>query len=69
MPCTKIDSLENFKSYLNNNNPKLLYVLSSPEEKVINPLEEISTINGINNISIGTSINPSKIEAIYSKEK
>ena len=66
---TKIDSLENFKSYLNNNNPKLLYVLSSPEEKVINPLEEISTINGINNISIGTSINPSKIEAVYSKEK
>ena len=63
---TKIDSLENFKSYLNNNSPKLLYVLSSSEEKILN-LPEISTINGINNVSIGTSITPSKMEVIYGK--
>ena len=67
-------SVSGFKKYLsdlkNENKPvKVCTTLESKtEEKILN-LPEISTINGINNISIGTSINPSKIEAIYSKEK
>ena len=67
-------SVSGFKKYLsdlkNENKPvKVCATLESKtEEKILN-LPEISTINGINNISIGTSINPSKIEAVYSKEK
>ena len=65
-------SVSGFKKYLsdlkNENKPvKVCTTLESKtEEKILN-LPEISTINGTNNISIGTSVNPSKMEVIYGK--
>ena len=55
-----------FREWLLNNNPKLFYVLNTPTEETIE-IPEISTINGTNNISIGTSVNPSKMEVVYGK--
>ncbi len=55
-----------FRGWLLNNNPKLFYVLNTPTEETIE-IPEISIINGTNNISIGTSVNPSKMEVVYGK--
>ena len=60
------DSANDFKAWVKSHNIVVDYVLINKKQESIN-IPEISTINGTNNISIGTSVNPSKMEVIYGK--
>ena len=60
------DSANDFKAWVKSHNIVVDYVLINKKQESIN-IPEISTINGINNISIGTSVIPSKMEVIYGK--
>ena len=60
------DSANDFKAWVKSHNIVVDYVLINKKQESIN-ISEISTINGTNNISIGTSVNPSKMEVVYGK--
>lgn len=53
-----------FKNWLTSNNVKINYVLNTPTESNID-LSNIKLYDGINNITIDTSISPSKISTEY----
>ncbi len=61
------NSLETFKTFLDNNNLKLYYVLTTPVEETID-IEEISTGKGTNVFDTDTSIKASEIKINYWKQ-
>ena len=66
LPETIVTTTDEVKTWLDNNETYFVYPKETPTEEKIE-LPEISTINGSNNISIGASVNPSKMEVIYGK--
>ncbi len=65
-PSTELNltTVDEFKTWLKNNNVKVNYVITTPTESNID-LSNIKLYDGINNITIDTSISPSKISTEY----